>query len=95
MWKKLRQSQELVGKLTVKPLEHLRKLADEIGTSIDVHTTNPPSSIKEILDLLKAGDVFCHVFQGKGTTIIGPDGIVLPEVYEAQKRGVFALAMGG
>lgn len=92
---KMRASAELLEELGLKPLEHLRALADEIGCPVVVHTTNAPCEIPRILDLLRPGDVYCHVFQGEGCTIIAPDGKVYPEVYEAQKRGILFDACNG
>lgn len=92
---KVRQSKNIVGDLGLEPLRHLRKLADEIGCMLVAHTTNPPGPVSELLELLKPGDVFCHVFQGKGVTIIGPDGKVDPAVVKAQKRGVIFDAANG
>ena len=92
---KVRLSKELVGELGLKPLEHLRALADEIGCPIGVHTTNPPCSVEELLEYFRPGDIFFHVFQGRGNTIIGDDGKVLPAVREAQKNGVIFDAANG
>ena len=92
---KIRVSEELLGGLGLKPLEHLRNLADEIGCPIVAHTTNAPCKITKILDLLHPGDVYCHVFQGEGHTILDESGKVYPEVYEAQKRGIIFDACNG
>lgn len=92
---KLRLGKELLDELGLTPLKHIRKLADEIGCPIIVHTTNAPCPAPEILELLRPGDVYCHVFQGEGQTIIGPDGRVYPEIYEAQKQGVIFDACNG
>lgn len=92
---KIRVSDELLGSLGLKPLQHLRRLADEIGCPIVAHTTNAPCEIPEILALLRPGDVYCHVFQGEGHTILGPNGRVYQEIYEAQKRGVIFDACNG
>ncbi|MDR2006749.1 MAG: amidohydrolase family protein [Acidaminococcales bacterium] len=45
--------------------------------------------------MLRAGDVFCHVHQGAGHTILGNNGKVLPEIAAAQKRGVIFDAANG
>lgn len=92
---KVRLSKELVGELGLKPLEHLRTLADEIGCPVGVHTTNPPCSVGELLEYFRPGDIFFHVFHGRGNTIIGDDGKVLPAVREAQKNGVIFDAANG
>lgn len=92
---KIRVSEELLDGLGLGPLEHLRKLADEIGCPIVAHTTNAPCEVKNILALLRPGDVYCHVFQGEGFTILDKNGQVHPEVYEAQKKGIIFDACNG
>jgi predicted amidohydrolase len=44
---------------------------------------------------LRPNDVFCHVYQGTGFTIIGEDGKVLPGIKAARKRGVIFDASNG
>ena len=44
---------------------------------------------RELLPLLEAGDIVTHLFSGNPGRIIGADGRVIPEVMEAQERGVF------
>lgn len=92
---KVRISKELLDGLSLAPLHHLRHLADNIGCPIVVHTTNAPCQITEILRLLRPGDVYCHVFQGEGNTILNSKGEVYPEVFEAQRRGILFDACNG
>ena len=44
---------------------------------------------RALLPLLDAGDIVTHLFSGNPGRIIGADGRVIPEVMEAQERGVF------
>ena len=44
---------------------------------------------RELLPLLEDGDIVTHLFSGNPGRIIGEDGRVIPEVMEAQERGVF------
>ena len=93
---KLRQSKEISKEFGLAPLKETRVLADELNVRLIVHATNSPGEIKETLDLLREGDIFCHVFHGKGKTILSENGKVLPEIYEARDRGVlFDAAHGG
>lgn len=85
---KLRQSREIVGEHGLEPLRAAVEIAAEVGLPVVVHATDSPGEVKDTLDLLRAGDVFCHCFHQKGKTILGTDGHVLPEVFSAQKRGV-------
>lgn len=93
---KLRQTRNISREFGLEPLRLMRRIADELGAYIVVHVTDSPGEVRETLELLGEGDVFCHVFHGKGNTILGGSGSVLPEVWEARQRGVlFDAAHGG
>jgi predicted amidohydrolase len=92
---KVRQSRDIVGELGLAPLQATLKMADEIGCRVVVHITDPPCPLTDIADLLRPGDVFCHVYQGIGHTIIGSDGKVLPGIKAARERGVIFDAANG
>ena len=83
---KLRLSKEIAGE-NARPLEETIKLAEKIGCRIVVHTTNPSIDMESIAGMLRPGDIFCHAFQGKGDTIIGPDGRVKPGIKAARDEG--------
>lgn len=92
---KVRQSVEIAGDLGLSPLRAMLEIAEEAGCPVTVHTTNPAGKPEEILKLLRPGDVYAHVFQGKGQTILDEEEQVLPILYEAQKRGVILDAANG
>jgi predicted amidohydrolase len=50
---------------------------------------------EQIAAMLRPGDVYCHVHQGLGDTVIGANGKVRPELYAAQKAGVIFDASNG
>ena len=85
---KIRLSKDIVGSLGSKPLEHTLQIADRLGCSVTVHTTNPPIPPDEIAAMLRPGDVYCHMYQGVGDTILGSDGKVRAGLYVARRRGV-------
>ena len=85
---KIRQSREVVGELGLAPLKAALDMAGELGCRVVVHTTNPPGAAEDLVSLLRPGDVFCHVYQGKGSTIIGAGGKVKSAVRKARDRGV-------
>lgn len=93
---KLRQTRNISREFGLEPLRLIRKIADDLGAYIVVHVTDSPGEVRETLDLLKEGDVFCHVFHGKGKTILDENGKLLPEIWDARSRGVlFDAAHGG
>jgi predicted amidohydrolase len=92
---KVRQSRDIVGEMGLEPLKATVKIADRIGCPVVVHVTDPPCSLDKIADELRPKDVFCHVFQGTGLTIIGEDRKVLPGIKAARERGVIFDASNG
>lgn len=85
---KVRVSIELVKDLGLQPLKTAVKLGEKWHLPVAVHTTNPPTSTEEIARILRPGDIYSHTYQGKGNTILGNDGKVLPGIKQAQKDGV-------
>lgn len=85
---KVRISKEIVGELGLKPLENAINVSGKIGTRVAVHTTNPSAPVSEFIKLFRKDDIYAHTFQQRGFSILGENGKVLPEVYEARKRGV-------
>lgn len=93
---KIRIGKEIVGDLGIEPLKEAIALAERVGgLSICVHVTNPPCKASEIAKLLRKGDIFCHVYNGKDNNIIDENGKVYEEVKEARKRGVIFDAANG
>lgn len=69
-------------------LEKTLETAERVGLPLTVHTTDPALPLADIATALRPGDVFAHVHQGMGETILDADGNVRSVFFEAQKRGV-------
>ena len=85
---KIRQSREIVGEQGLQPLKETIRLAEAIDCPVVVHTTNPPAASGELAELLRPGDVFTHMYQGKGRPIVDDDGELDSGIQEARARGV-------
>lgn len=85
---KARMSSSVVKNSGIKPLEHARKVADELKLPIMVHIGNPPPNLAEIFPLLKKGDIVTHAFHGKQYGILNEQGNMIPEALEALERCV-------
>lgn len=87
---KLRLSKNIAGLLglTREPLEKTIEIAEEIGCPVVVHMTDPVISPEEAASIMRPGDVFCHMYYGKGDTIIDEEGHVKKEILKARERGV-------
>ncbi|MDR3562407.1 MAG: metallo-dependent hydrolase [Negativicutes bacterium] len=92
---KIRQSKDIVGDLGCKPLEAAVAIAQRLACPVSVHTSNPPVSAEQLVSLLRPGDIYCHVHQGTGETILDPDGKVRPAMVAAQKAGIIFDAANG
>jgi dihydroorotase len=85
---KARMSGSVVKESGIKPLQHARKLADQLKVPIMVHIGNPPPNLQEIFPLLRKGDIVTHAFHGKEYGIINAQGMLIPEAIAALQRGV-------
>lgn len=91
---KVRQSIELVGGRGLEPLRAMLEIAQEAGCRVAVHTTHPPVQVEEIARLLRPGDIYVHIYQGKGECAVR-EGRVVPELFQHQRRGVIYDAANG
>jgi predicted amidohydrolase len=85
---KIRLSKELVGSLGTAPLKRTLEIADRLKCMVTVHTTNSPVPAEDIAAMLRPGDVYCHMYQGTGDTIVGADGRVGARIHAARRAGV-------
>ena len=85
---KVRQGVFQVGSHGVEPLRRAIEAAEMVDTRVMVHI-DKGVALPSILELLRPGDIVTHCYQGKGDHILGGDDRVIPEVYDARKRGVF------
>jgi dihydroorotase len=85
---KIRCGQEVVGEFGLETLKATVNIAESLGCRVTVHTANPPGDITEIAAMIRPGDIFCHCYHGKGSTIIDEKGKVKKEIWEAHKKGV-------
>lgn len=92
---KLRYSLDLDPHMPVEALSRCLELAEKMELPLVVHVTNPPVDMALIAAKLRPGDVFCHCFQGKGSTILDENGKVKEAVWEAKRRGVLFDASNG
>jgi dihydroorotase len=70
------------------PLTLALEAAEQTGTSLLVHITEPGLPLDEIFDRLRPGDIVTHLFHGRAQTIVGDDGRVLASLRRARERGV-------
>ncbi|MDQ0204978.1 amidohydrolase family protein [Pectinatus haikarae] len=86
---KLRYGAEVVEPFGNSVLDKTLELADSLHCQITLHVTNPPCDMEEIISKMRPGDIVCHIYQGKGSTIIDENGKVKEAIFKARKRGVY------
>lgn len=84
---KIRASRDVLGKMGTYPIERAVKLAEHLGTRLFVHATDPVCSMSELCQILRPGDVLCHMYHGEGQTLLS-SGKVEDAVFEAQRNGL-------
>ena len=82
--------------LALSYLKAVIDIADDIpGCSVCVHVTDAAAPAPQIAGLLRAGDIYCHCYNGRGYTIYDESGHIYPEILEARRRGVIFDASNG
>ena len=80
----------------VRALGTTTALAGRLGCNDCVHVPDPILPIEEIAAHLRAGDVICHIYQGKGRyTALDEQGHVREGLLAARERGVLFDASNG
>ncbi|WP_410013348.1 amidohydrolase/deacetylase family metallohydrolase [Sodalis sp. C49] len=86
---KARISSSVVGANGVKPLQRAKEIQRENGNlPLMVHIGNNPPDLGRIVDLLGAGDIVTHCYNGKPNRILTPAGELRASVRKALQRGV-------
>jgi dihydroorotase len=85
---KIRLTRNLAGDHDLRALGLAREAADAVQLPLMVHIGGSYSPLKDILAMLKPGDVVTHSFRGGDGGILDDKDRVLPEVRAAITRGV-------
>lgn len=85
---KARLSETVVGKNDVEVLKRAQQVAGPLGLPVMIHMGQTPSPLRELLPILKTGDIVTHMFAPPPNAIIDDAGRVLPEVLAARRRGI-------
>ena len=91
---KVRAVGPAVPVMGVEIVKLAKRAATESGVRLMVHigdrfAGSGPTITRQLLPLLEAGDIITHLFSGNPGRILDDEGEVLPELMEAQDRGVF------
>lgn len=92
---KLKIDREHVSAYGLEPLKAAITLGEKTGLRVSAHATDPAAPVAEILELLRPGDLFCHMYHDTGEGILEEDGTVKDCVRRARARGVLFDAAHG
>ena len=84
---KVRQSKGVAKELGLQPLAATLDIAEQVGCPVVVHTTDPPDLAEDIVNMLRPGDIYCHVYNPGGDTILDQDGKVKQAFVAARQKG--------
>jgi dihydroorotase len=85
---KVRLSRNIAGENDLKALNLAREAAEAVKLPMMVHIGDTHTPLREILPVLRAGDVITHCFHGREGGILDERGRVVPEVRATVARGV-------
>ena len=91
---KLRAVSPAVSTMGIEIVHLAKRAAKEGGVRLMVHIGDTdagdgPTLTRELLPLMESGDILTHLFNGNPGRILDDGGKVIPEILEAQDRGVF------
>jgi dihydroorotase len=92
---KVRLSTYVCGGTCLPVLRAVREAGERTRLPFMVHIGDSGEPMTEVLPLLRPGDVVTHTLTGRKHGIVGPDGKILPAVFEARERGVLFDAARG
>ena len=72
------------------------EIAEKAGVPVVVHVTDCSIPLDELAEMLRPGDVICHIYHGKGKNkCLDDNGKVLKGLFKARERGVLFDASNG
>jgi dihydroorotase len=85
---KARMGSSIVRGNGVEPLRIARRAAEENGLPMMVHIGDAPPDIREVLALMRPGDVLTHCCTGHSMRLVDDDGRLLDVALRAAEAGV-------
>jgi dihydroorotase len=78
-----------VGKQDLECLRRAVTAAEMARIPLVADIVDTYSPIKKILEMMRKGDIFTHVYNAYPNGVLDPNGRVLPEVLDARDRGIY------
>lgn len=85
---KIRASVEAVGDHGLTAIALAQQVAERLNVPVMVHIGAPPPTRRNILKMLRPGDILTHAFRGNPNNPLKPDSSIMTEMVQARKRGI-------
>ncbi len=85
---KLQVGSNMNGRYSLPFLKIARELCDQFRLPLMAHISFAPPETREVMELLRPGDIVTHCFNGHTLGIVDQNGKIKPGVQEARSRGV-------
>jgi len=86
---KIQLTKAITGANDMEGLRRALQAAEMARLPLMVHIDEPYSPLPDILQLMRKGDVFTHVYNNHLHGVLDANGKIIPEVREARARGIF------
>lgn len=86
---KARLSRDVCGSNDVEVLRRAREVVAPFGLPVMIHMGQTMSSLDQIMELMRPGDIVTHMFAPPPNSIVDDNGRMLPAVLAARRRGVW------
>ena len=85
---KARLSRSVAGDKDLEGLRRTREAAEAANVPMMIHVGDTYSPLKDILALMRPGDILTHYLHGEEHGVLDSSGRLLPEVLEARRQGI-------
>jgi dihydroorotase len=85
---KLQVGSNMNGRYSLDFLKVARELCDAYKLPLMAHISFAPPETEQVMDLMRAGDIVTHAYNGHTLGILDAQGKIRPKVKEARERGV-------
>jgi dihydroorotase len=85
---KARLSEDVAGTNDLEGLRRAQEAASAFNLPVMIHIGQSVSPLRAILPLLKRGDIVTHMYAPPPSSILDDQGLLLPDVLAARRRGV-------
>jgi dihydroorotase len=85
---KARLSKQIAGPNDLKGLQLAQEITKPFGIPVMIHMGDTQTPLREIMNIMRKGDIVSHVYAPNPEGILDNNGKIIPEVWEARKRGV-------